>query len=228
MQDERALAEALRRALEPAPREPAPERIAALQRQLRHQRRQRPLRRAAVAAAAALIALMGAALAVRNDGRNDQRSADAVAISNTRAAIDQVRFAIAAGNPAQIARVGKRAGVGAGSSRARREGRGRCRCERRARRGASRTCAAAGVEADRSNPCVDHDVLVDHDILVDHDVDDVVFDHDDIDADTDDGPRYLDNDALAPAGPRRGVARRVPPSPSVRAKRRKRSSSARR
>jgi hypothetical protein len=102
--DDRALAEALRRALESAPREPSPERIAALHRQLRHQRRLRPLRRAAVAAAAALIALMGAALAVRNGDQHDHRSADAVAISNTRAAIDQVRFAIAAGNPVQIAR----------------------------------------------------------------------------------------------------------------------------
>jgi hypothetical protein len=104
VQDDRALAEALRRALEPAPREPSPERIAALQRHIRHQRRLRPLRRAAVAAAAALIALMGAALAVRADHQSDQRSADAFAITNTRAAIEQVRSAIAAGNPVQIAR----------------------------------------------------------------------------------------------------------------------------
>jgi iron uptake system EfeUOB component EfeO/EfeM len=102
VQDDRSLVDALRRALEPPPYEPTPERIAALQRQIRRQRLQRPLRRAAVAAAAALIALMGAALAVQTDRQNDQRSADAVAITNTRAAIDQVRFAIAAGNTVQI------------------------------------------------------------------------------------------------------------------------------
>jgi hypothetical protein len=104
VQDDRALAEALRRALEPALSEPSPERIAALQRQVRRRRRQRPLRRAAVAAAAAFVALLGVSLAVGTDGQNGQRSVDAVAITNTRAAIDQVRFAIAAGNPVQIAR----------------------------------------------------------------------------------------------------------------------------
>jgi hypothetical protein len=104
VQDDRAVAEALRRALEPAPVEPSPARIAALQREVRRQRLQRPLRRAAVAAAAALIALMGAAVAVRTDHQNNQRSADAVAITNTRAAIEKVRFAIAAGNPVQIER----------------------------------------------------------------------------------------------------------------------------
>ena len=88
MQDDRSLIEALRRALEPPPYEPTPEQIAALQRQLRRHRLQRPLRRAAVAAAAALIALMGAALAVQTDGHHEQRSADAVAITNTRAAAD--------------------------------------------------------------------------------------------------------------------------------------------
>jgi hypothetical protein len=102
--DDRAVGEALRRALEPALREPSPERIAALQQQVRRRRLQRPLRRAAVAAAAALIALLGVALAVETDHPNDHRSADAFAITNTRAAIDQVRFAIATGDPVQIAR----------------------------------------------------------------------------------------------------------------------------
>jgi hypothetical protein len=104
VQDDRALTDVLRRALEPVSDGPSPERIAALQRQVRRQRLRRPLRRAAVAAAAALIALMGAALAVETDRHSDQRSADAVEIANTQAAIDQVRSAIAAGNPVQIAR----------------------------------------------------------------------------------------------------------------------------
>jgi hypothetical protein len=100
--DDRALAAALRRALEPEVREPSPARIAALQREVRRQRLQRPLRRAAVAAAAAMFALMAATLAFRADSQNEQRSADAVEIANTRTAIEQVRFAIEAGNLVRI------------------------------------------------------------------------------------------------------------------------------
>ncbi len=195
MQDDRELVEALRRALEPAPHEPSPERVAALQRQVRRRRLQRPLRRAAVAAAAALIALMGTTLVVRADGRHDQRFAEAVAIANTCAAIEQVRVAIAAGNPAADPAFRGRAGVAATPARARREGRGRCGRERRARRGPPRPCAAAVVDIHRSDDHDVDDILDDHDVD-DHDVDDI--DDDDID-DDDHDPRDGDHGARAVA-----------------------------
>lgn len=102
MQDDLQLTEALARALELPQREPSPERIAALQRQIRRHRLRRPLRHAAVAAAVALIALAGAALAVGAAHQHETSSADAVAISNTREAIKHVEQAIKDGNPAEI------------------------------------------------------------------------------------------------------------------------------
>lgn len=102
MQDDLQLTEALVRALELPQREPSPERIAALQRQVRRQRLRRPLRHAAVAAAVALIALAGASLAVGTSHHRETSSADAVAISNTREAIKHVEQAIRDGNPGEI------------------------------------------------------------------------------------------------------------------------------
>ncbi|HYL50624.1 MAG TPA: hypothetical protein VEZ15_01535 [Acidimicrobiia bacterium] len=102
MQDDLQLTEALGRALELPLREPSPERIAALQRQVRRQRLRRPLRRAAVAAAVALIALAGATLAVGTSHQKETSSADAVAISNTLRDIQEVQQAIKERNTAQI------------------------------------------------------------------------------------------------------------------------------
>ena len=104
MQDDLQLTEALGRALELPRREPSPERIAALQRQVRRQRLRRPLRRAAVAAAVALIALAGATLAVGTSHPKETSSADAVEISNTLRAIQEVQQAIKDGNRVQITR----------------------------------------------------------------------------------------------------------------------------
>src|SRR5436305_2876007 len=102
VQDDLQLTEALGRALELPQREPSPERIAALQRQVRRQRLRRPLRRAAVAAAVALIALAGATLAVGTSHQKETSSADAVAISNTLRDIQEVQQAIKDGNRVQI------------------------------------------------------------------------------------------------------------------------------
>jgi len=104
VQDDLQLTETLRRALELPQHEPSPDRVAALQRQVRRQRLRRPLRRAAVAAAVALIALAGATLAVGTAHQKETSSADAVAISTTLRAIEQVQQAIKDGNRGQINR----------------------------------------------------------------------------------------------------------------------------
>jgi hypothetical protein len=106
MPDEEYIADDLRRALEQVPRRPSADRVAALQREVARQRFRRPLRRAAVVAVAAALALIAFSVSTLSNGGGQRPTAsDPAMMTSIRVEIDQLRAAIAAGDPVMIERV---------------------------------------------------------------------------------------------------------------------------